>query len=154
MPDTPTPTPVNQPTKVISPDEYSPSNLPEGFSTERQLVEYVAQYRVNKETVPVFQSLGFETVTITSVSGTGKRSGQWELYRVTVHATRSDTVEVEVVWLTNGQHYAECVVNQQSGILYQELTAWKRGHQLKKVKTSFSDLDNKIKDALKGVMNH
>ena len=138
-PDKPTPTP--RPTGgAAEVDRWTADNLPEGFSTEEELVKYVAQIRVQRDVVPSFERNGFTLVNYTLERGTNKHD-TWTYYHcyVTFVWNKSAKGTMRVKFIVYGGEYATRIVVQNTGITYTQIIDYVDDKIRKQQEGSFND---------------
>ena len=115
---TATPTPTYAP-PVVNPDEWSPTNLPDGFSSEKQLVDYLADYIAKNDVAPTLKRCGFTYVSH-EVIDSGNKIGPWKAYRCRVTAVldKTDRATIEVDFVVYGGHYAARIINGKKTVSY------------------------------------
>lgn len=137
-PDTPTPVPPkpsNEPTKeptmtptlVVNPDTWSPSNLPPGFGSEMDVVNYVANQLIAKKVIPLLNNCNFD-YTGYRLESTGNNIGGWTTYWCYVSATWRKTAKgtIEIKIAIAGNLYAE-MVNGNYVCSYSGVTTYNNG---------------------------
>lgn len=131
-PDTPTPT--AKPTQVVSPDEWTASNLPPGFATEIDVVKNAVDYTLQNFTKPSLQRAGYTYQGYELVSSDRTVNG-WTSYHCVVTAKNNtfDSVVVTATFIVSGRSYTNIVNGRYSGITYLEVTPYIKGKQRKTV---------------------
>jgi hypothetical protein len=116
----------------VSPDTWSADNLPDGYSTEEQLVNYVAGYRVQKHIVPSLTRDGLIYESYRLVDS-GNKTGSWEMYSceiTTRHSVYSDFTFV-ISFTVHGGYYADCVVSGDTSVYYTKVVVYYNGRKFK-----------------------
>ena len=134
---TPTPRPTGGAAEV---DRWTADNLPEGFSTEEELVKYVAKIRVQRDVVPSFERNGFALVNYTLERGTNKHD-TWTYYHcyVTFVWNKNSRATIRVKFIVYGGEYATRIVVQNTGITYTQIIDYWNGEISKQQEGSFND---------------
>ncbi|MCR5832966.1 MAG: hypothetical protein K6G36_03520 [Candidatus Saccharibacteria bacterium] len=125
----PTPKPTNGP-EIVSQLQWSPSNLPDGFTSEEQLARAIAEVKVNKDVRPSLKRnwLVYESY---SLKATDKKINGWIVYycEVTAHHEELSNFKVVITFMLYGEDYAVRVVNGWTSITYKKLELYYNGQK-------------------------
>ena len=125
----PTPKPADGP-QIVGILTWSADNLPEGYSTEEQLVKTVADHIVNKEVRPSLKRnwLTYESYKLTP---TDKILNGWKVYlcEVITHHVELTNFKVVVSFYVSGEKYASHVVNGWTGVVYLKFELYYNGQK-------------------------
>lgn len=113
---TPTPTPH---WKTHVQDQWSTDNLPEGFSSEEELVKYIIEFELQRDILPTLNRyrLIYESYTEEKKDWFCENWPVHHVYFTTHHVSQPD-LKIIIVVGVGGDMYSSHVVNGHSGVTY------------------------------------
>lgn len=126
---TPTKEPTKAPTLKVNPNTWNPSNLPPGFSSEMEVVNYVANQLISKKVIPLLNNCNFD-YTGYRLEATGNYIGGWIIYRCYISATwrKTSKATIEIMVPVDGGLYAE-LMNGHYACAYSGITTFNKGEK-------------------------
>ena len=141
IPDVPTPTP--KPTSVpVDPHQWSVDHLPDGFSTEEELVRYIAQFRIQRDSIPSLKRMGFSYVSHTvRRADNGAKIDGWTGYYcdVTYVWDKSAKATMVLTFVVYGGDYVRKVTGGVTAMTYVKIVDYANGKIRKQQEGSFND---------------
>ncbi len=139
----PTPRPGNK-TPKVDPETWSATNLPDGFSSEWDLVNYVADFRIKRDIAPSLRRDGLIYESFRLVDS-GNYIGSWKVYscEITTRHGQVDGFKFVISFVVHGGNYARNVVNEVTAVSYTSVVSYYNGRKFKSAgEMSDAELEN------------